>query len=98
SAIINNVQDAICSINSNFIFSRVSPAATKLWGYDQNDLLGQRVLNLLPEEEQKKFFDTMQGASKGEPSVSFEIQMKRKDGSLVWVNWSGYWSSTESEF
>jgi len=98
SAIINNVQEAICSVNSNFIFSRISPAAMKLWGYDATELLGKRVLNLLPESEQKNFFDTMSGACKGDPSVKFEIEMKRKDDSLVWVSWSGYWSSTEQEF
>lgn len=98
SAIINNVQEAICSVNSNFIFSRISPAAIKLWGYDDCELLGMRVLNLLPENEQKNFFDTMNGACKGDPSVKFEIQMKRHDDSLVWVSWSGYWSSSEQEF
>jgi PAS domain S-box-containing protein len=98
SAIINNVQEAICSVNASFIFSRVSPAATKLWGYDDSELLGKRVLNLLPESAQKNFFDTMSGATKGEPSVKFEIEMKRKDESLVWVSWSGYWSASEQEF
>ena len=98
SAIINNVQDAICSVNSKFIFNRVSPAASKLWGYDPAELLGQRVLTLIPEAEQKKFFDTMQGAMTGEPNVSMEVQMLRQNGSLVWVGWSGYWSASENEF
>jgi signal transduction histidine kinase len=30
--------------------------------------------------------------------VKFEIEMKRKDDSLVWVSWSGYWSAAEQEF
>ncbi len=98
SAIINNVQDAICSVNAKFIFNRVSPAASNLWGYEPAELLGQRVLSLLPESEQKNFFDTMQGAMTGNPTVSLEVQMVRQNGSLVWVSWSGYWSASENEF
>lgn len=97
-AIINNVQDAICSINAKFIFNRVSPAAETLWGYSQADLLGQRVLTLLPETQQKEFFDTMHGAMKGDPTVTMEVQMQRQNGSLVWVNWSAVWSASENEF
>jgi PAS domain S-box-containing protein len=98
AAIINNVQDTICAINSNLRFTRVSPAAKKLWGCEQADLLNERLTDLLPEYERAKFIDKMNAAIKNDPYINFEIQMHRRDGSLVWVNWSGYWSTAENEF
>jgi PAS domain S-box-containing protein len=97
-AIVDNVQDAICTIGTKFTFLKVSPAASQLWGYTESELLGHRLSDLVAEEGKEKFFQILEAAKSTDPAVNIETRMARKDGTQVWVSWSAYWSGVEGAY
>jgi PAS domain S-box-containing protein len=97
-AIVDNVQDAICTVGTKYTFLKVSPAASQLWAYPESELLGQRLSNLLSEDGKEKFFQVLEAAKSSDPAVNIETRMTRKDGTQVWVSWSVYWSVTENVY
>jgi PAS domain S-box-containing protein len=97
-AIVDNVQDAICTVAPNYTFTRVSPSAEQLWGCTEAELLGQRLGNFLSDTDKETFFKTMESAKTTASAVHFETLMLRRNGTSVWVLWSAYWSDAENSF
>ena len=58
-AIIDKTVDVICSLNSAGRFTRVSPAASAVWGYDPADLLGRNHLDLMAEGDKPRVMAAM---------------------------------------
>lgn len=95
-AAIENAQDVICSLDSGCRFKFLSPAASKVWGYEPEELTGKRLLEIVSEDCQKYTEDSIAELVSGRDKPAFEIRMIRKDGSLVDTLWSAHWSDKES--
>ena len=87
-ALLSNLIDGIASIDEQGLIRIVNPAAQRIFGYPENELIGQNARMLFPNEEQpqdpepvifKKLLKT--GKLKG-LGVSSEVTGVRKDGSL----------------
>lgn len=97
-AIIDNAQDVICSLNREGLFSQLSPAASRMWGYGIDELLGKSIGRLIPEEELPKVTRILEEAKASPTAVSLDTQIKCKNGTSVWMLWSVYWSEPEEGF
>ncbi len=95
-AVVDNALDVICSIDHEGKFARVNPAAEESWGYKPEDLIGQTLLSIVPEEEQPKLARIMDKLKTDATSLSFEGQLTRKEGTIVDVLWSAHWSESDN--
>lgn len=83
-ALINTTIDGVISFDTDLKVSLWNPAAQKIYGYSQKEILGESFLSLVPERYQKieqerwkEFKDTGSGPSIGK---TLEIICLRKDG------------------
>jgi two-component system sensor kinase FixL len=85
NAILTNAVDGIITINREGIMEMVNPAASRIFGYEPGELLGQKVDVLMPEPDRSRhdgymrnYFQTGVGKIIG---IGREVTGKRKDGS-----------------
>lgn len=95
NAIIHNAADIICSLDTNGRFTALNPAVKKVLGREVEDLIGTYYVDLIPTKEAVRTMDTIDSAMKGEQPGPFETSLKRKDNTVIDVNWSVHWSADE---
>ncbi|MUK88114.1 PAS domain S-box protein [Ornithinibacillus sp. L9] len=88
--VIDNVVDAIITINRNGIIGSFNPAAEKIFGYKANEVIGKTVNNLMPEpykSEHDSYIDNYVHMGKAKIiGIGREVTGKRKDGSTFPMN------------
>ncbi len=94
-AIVENAADVICSINSEGKFAAVSPACKELWGYTPDELVGRKFVDLVLNDDLAQTIQSARQVRQSKVTTSFENRTFKKDGSLVTVLWSAYWSERE---
>lgn len=84
-AILNAAADAIITINRNGVIMDVNPAAKRIFGYSENELLGKNVSLLMPSPHREKHDQYLENYRRtGEAKVigiGREVIACRKDGS-----------------
>lgn len=71
--------EAIYSLKTDDTIETWNPAAEKLFGYAAEEVIGQSINMLVPEEHRAERIEAFLRASGGEP-VTFETRRRRKDG------------------
>ncbi len=94
-AVVDYAIDVICSLDVSGRFTAVSPAALKLWGYSPAELIGTRLPDLLEPDAKRHTEGAISEIKAGPASGSFENRICRKDGTLIDMLWSVYWSDKE---
>lgn len=91
-AMIENAVDVICSISADGQFIEVSPASFVVWGYEPAELIGQRYVSIVADEDKEATLAEINGAAQSKTAFTYENRLKRKNGSTVDLLWSGCWS------
>lgn len=86
AAIVDWSFDAIISKDLDSIITSWNPAATRLFGYSEEEAVGQSVRMLIPEHLQAEEASIIERIKRGEPVESFETTRVRKDGALIAVS------------
>lgn len=94
-SVIENALDVICSIDENGKFTAVSPACVQVWGYQPEELIGHRFTDLILSEDIEKTLDCTRKIMLEHALLPFENRVLRKNGTLVYILWSAYWSRSE---
>jgi PAS domain S-box-containing protein len=94
-AIIENAVDVICSIDIDGKFVAVSPSSFNTWGYYPDELMGRRFIEIVMPEDHQETIRAVRAVRAEKGTTSFENRTRRKDGSIVTVLWSTYWSESE---
>lgn len=94
-SIIENALDVICSIDDNGKFTAVSPASVQVWGYQPEELVGHRFTELILPEDIESTLDCTRRIMLEKALMPFENRAMRKNGTVVHILWSAYWSTTE---
>ncbi|MCL5102637.1 MAG: PAS domain-containing sensor histidine kinase [Armatimonadetes bacterium] len=79
-----NASDIIWQMDMYGIFTYVS-AAVKDFGYEPSEWIGHSILDFLPEREKAATRQRMERDVQVKNHQRYEVQMLRKDGSLVWM-------------
>ena len=66
AAIVDSCQDAIISKDLNGIITSWNPAATRMFGYQPEEMIGQPVLRLIPPETQDEEAEILRKIRAGE--------------------------------
>lgn len=91
---IDLLLDAICVVDRNGRFVYVSAACERIFGYEQDELIGQPVMALVHPADRARTLQAAAEIMAGEPKFNFENRYVRKDGHVVHISWSARWSQT----
>jgi PAS domain S-box-containing protein len=85
-AIVHSSEDAIIAKNLDGIVTSWNPAATRIFGYQPEEIIGQSILKLIPPhlEHQEPFI--LGKVRAGEQIAHFETERVRKDGRVIIVS------------
>ena len=93
--IMNKSRDVICANDAEGRFLTVSAACEALWGYTPEELIGKSCVAMVhPEDREKSRLANLEVMA-GRPVTNFENRYVRKDGAIVNVLWSAYWSESD---
>ncbi len=93
-AILDNLEEVVCSIDEDLRLSDINNAAQKMWGYKVSDLLGKRIIDFMPKDDQKTaakaLRDAMQAGS-GAGQARLRLRIIRANSTVADTEWSaGY--------
>lgn len=86
SAIIQSSDDAIISKQLDGTIISWNPGATRIFGFDEAEMIGQSVRKLIPPDRQAEEDAILARIGKGERVKSFETLRLHKNGSLIHVS------------
>ncbi|PYM91568.1 MAG: hypothetical protein DME04_18335 [Candidatus Rokuibacteriota bacterium] len=84
--IAEHINDAVflTDLEGRLIFA--NGRAEVITGYTSDELAGQRVFNLLTPEGSRRAQERLAAAARGrEPAAVLEAPLRRKDGTLIWI-------------
>jgi len=85
-------QDVLCSMDADWRFEVVSPACLEQWGYLPEELLGERMQDLIHPDDRARTRTVLQRVATGLPTRSLETRVIHQDGHTVPTVWSAAWS------
>ena len=86
SSIVESSDDAIISKDLNGVITSWNPAATRIFGYSPEEMIGQPVLRLFPDELKYQEEEILRKLRAGERIEHFETIRLRKDGTRLHVS------------
>ncbi len=92
--LINASPDVICSFDAEGRFLSASKACYCIWGYTEEELLGNNYLDYVVEEDKAKSLEAGDKIRSGINFTNFENRCIRKDGSVVPIMWSATWDES----
>ncbi len=95
-AIVDNTIDVICSIDSSGRISAINPAVRDVWGYEIDEMLGRRLVDIVHRDDIEKTLNAMHVCQKQHKEMVFENRVRCKDGLTATMLWSLYWSGVQS--
>ncbi len=95
-AAFDNASDVICVLDGAGRFTRINAACTRLWGHQQEKLIGAFLSDFITSEDRDSTNQAIQFVQSADPSAEFENRLAHNDGHLINVLWSVYWSDAES--
>lgn len=93
--IMGFTQDVLCSFDSEGRFLEVSISCIKLFGYQQQELIGTSYLDLLLPEDYDLTRIEVAKVKAGLPSHGFRNRYRHRDGRILHILWSANWSEQE---
>jgi PAS domain S-box-containing protein len=86
AAIIDSADDAIVSKDLNGIVSSWNEGASRMFGYSADEMQGQPILRLIPEELQYEEVEILRKMRAGERIEHYETTRKKKNGETFEVS------------
>lgn len=88
--------DMICEFDREGKFIQVSKACKEILGYQPEELMGKRSIDLVIEDDKPATIEMVKNISSGGISTSnFENRYCRKDGHIVNLLWSARWDEND---
>ena len=86
AAIVDSSDDAIVSKDLNAIVTSWNSAAVRIFGYQPEEMIGQSITRLIPEDRKEEEPRILERLRKGERVDHFESVRVRRDGTLIEVS------------
>lgn len=84
-------QDLMCMTDAQGRFVRVSASSARILGYQPDELLGRKYLDLVYTNDLQATLLAHEAVLRGAQVVEFENRYVRKDGALVELSWTSTW-------
>ncbi len=95
-AVVERAVDVICIIDIESRFVSVSKASKSAWGYEPQELEKQPVFNYLVSERADDILGSILGSANSIDRIVFECKLRKNNGELIDVVWTGHWSASDS--
>ncbi|MBX9571895.1 MAG: PAS domain-containing sensor histidine kinase [Candidatus Obscuribacterales bacterium] len=95
-AVVERAVDVICIIDIESKFVSVSKASKSAWGYEPQELERQPLFNYLVSERADDILGSILGSAASIDKIVFECKLRKKNGDLIDVVWTGHWSASDS--
>jgi len=95
-AIFENALDIVCSTDGEGRFLKMSPSSLNIWGYQPEEMIGRNFSEFLVSEDIEKSQAASSALPNGQVLTDFENRYRRKDGSVIEMLWSAWWSDTDN--
>ncbi len=86
AALVESADDAILTKSLNGIIRSWNPGAERLLGYSADDIVGQSVMRLVPDDRQNEEALILDKIRSGQSVAHFETVRRRKDGTQLDVS------------
>ena len=86
AAIVDSSDDAIISKDLSGIITSWNAAATRLFGYRPEEIVGRSVLLIIPPELRSEEPEILRKVTSGERIEHFETRRRRKNGELIHIS------------
>jgi len=96
-AMIDNARDMICSLDASGKFIRVNNSSVLLLGMEPDELREMSLIDICPEEEAIRADDELRTSHSRMDMRTFDLILRRRDGSNVDTRWSCVWSERDNE-
>jgi PAS domain S-box-containing protein len=93
--LFNSLAVIVCAIDAKGYITYVSKACADIWGYQPEELIGTRHIDLVLGEDHEKMQDYTARLKAGQLIPFFENRYYRKDGSIVPMSWAGRWDAQD---
>jgi PAS domain S-box-containing protein len=94
--VMDHSLDVICTMDREGRFVAVSAACEKVWGYKPAELIGRKYIELVCPGDHEKTTKVAADIMAGHATRYFENRYICKDGTLVPLTWSAYWSDKDN--
>lgn len=95
-AVVERAVDVICIIDIESKFVSVSKASKSAWGYEPQELEKRPLLDILVSDKADSILGSILGSANSIDKIVFECKLKKKNGDLMDVVWTGHWSASDS--
>jgi PAS domain S-box-containing protein len=86
AAIVESSDDAIISKNLDGIITTWNQAASRLFGYAPEEMIGQPILRIIPDDLHSEEVEILRKVRAGERIAHYETRRIKKDGEIVEVS------------
>lgn len=87
--------DAVCIVDAEGRYVYVNAAFERIFGYRPDEIIGQRMIDLVYAEDRDKTLRSAASVMAGRPNFHFENRYVHKRGHIVDVMWSARWSEEQ---
>lgn len=94
-SILEGAADVICSLDLDFRFQRISQAAQRVFLYAPEELENRWLIEFLHRDDVPDTVRNLKSAVEQNELPTFENRFIRKDGVMIQVLWSTYWSEDD---
>jgi PAS domain S-box-containing protein len=94
-AILENAVDVICSIDDRGNFTALNPACQAVWGFAEQELIGQPYSRILHPDDLHEFAHSLREGRIDRKTQIIETRALREDETTIFVRWSLRWSDSE---
>ncbi|MBH1987774.1 MAG: diguanylate cyclase [Burkholderiales bacterium] len=95
ASVLDLLLDAVCVVDAQGRFVFVSAACEAIFGYPPEEMVGQRMIDLVAPEDRERTLEAARRVMSGQAHLHFENRYVRKDGRPVDVMWSARWSESD---
>jgi len=92
--LVNRSVDVVCVVNADGHIGSVSPSVKDSWGYTQVELEGRPLKAVLPAQDVERIMNGLAQTDGSIDKLAFETQVRKRDGTLMDVAFTGHWSAT----
>lgn len=94
-AVIERAVDVICITDIDSKFVSVSKACQHAWGYSPQELEKKSLMEILVSDDASSILNSILGSQKSIDKIVFECKLRKKNGDLMDVVWTGHWSASD---
>ena len=95
-AVVEQARDVICSISACGKFLAINPAAEKMLGYKQSELIGQDYTKYVAADDVEYLAEAVDRAREEGDIEPLEVRLCSKSGAKLDTLWSMHWSGLEN--